>query len=153
MIEMIAVPICFWQPSTMRILTAFLIPAMLCGQAPTWIRQEASKLQPEVVEWRRDFHAHPELSNREVRTGAKVEEILKGFGMETRRIAGHGVVGVLKGALPGPVVGLREDMDALPIQEAVDVPWKSTNPGVMHACGHDRPQRDAFGRSETVVRA
>ncbi len=135
----------------MRALTAFLLPALLCGQVPAWIRQEASKLQPQVVEWRRDFHAHPELSNREVRTGAKVDEILKGFGIETRRIAGHGVVGVLKGALPGPVVALREDMDALPIQEAVDVPWKSTNPGVMHACGHDAHSAMLLGAAKLLA--
>lgn len=94
-------------------------------------------VQPQVVEWRRDFHAHPELSNRETRTGAKVDETLKGFGIETRRVGGTGVVGVLKGGKPGPVVALRADLDALPIQEAVEVPWKSTYPGVMHACGHD----------------
>lgn len=121
----------------MRTFIALVIPAVLFGQAPVWIRQEASKLQLQVVEWRRDFHAHPELSNRETRTGAKVVELLKGFGIETRRAAGYGVIGVLKGSLPGPVVALRADMDALPIQEAVDVPWKSTTPGVMHACGHD----------------
>lgn len=135
----------------MRALTAFLLPALLCGQTPAWIRQEASKLQPQVVDWRRDFHAHPELSNREVRTGAKVEEILKGFGIETRRVAGHGVVGVLKGVLPGPVVALREDMDALPIQEAVDVPWKSTNPGVMHACGHDAHSAMLLGAAKLLA--
>lgn len=121
----------------MRILTAFFLPAVLFGQVPGWIRQEASKLQPQVVEWRRDFHAHPELGNRETRTGAKIVDLLKSFGIETRRAAGHGVIGVLKGALPGPVVALRADMDALPIQEVADVPWKSTVPGVMHACGHD----------------
>ncbi|MBL0211921.1 MAG: amidohydrolase [Holophagaceae bacterium] len=135
----------------MRILLSFFIPAVLCGQAPAWIRQEASKLQPQVVEWRRDFHAHPELSNREVRTGAKVEAILKSFGIETRRIAGHGVVGVLKGALPGPAVALREDMDALPIQEVADVPWRSTNPGVMHACGHDAHSAMLLGAAKLLA--
>lgn len=110
---------------------------MLCGQAPAWIKTEAARLQPQVLEWRRDFHAHPELSNRETRTGAKVEALLQAFGLDTRRVAGTGVVGVLKGGRPGPVVALRADLDALPIQEAVDVPWKSTVPGVMHACGHD----------------
>lgn len=135
----------------MRSLLAFAIPTLLWGQAPAWIKPEAAKLQPQVVEWRRDFHAHPELSNRETRTGAKVAEILKGLGIETRRVAGTGVVGVLKGAKPGPVVALRADMDALPIQEANDVPWKSTNPGVMHACGHDAHTAMLLGAAKLLA--
>jgi amidohydrolase len=135
----------------MRPLFALAIPAMLCGQAPAWIRTETAKLQPQVVEWRRDFHAHPELSNRETRTGAKVVEVLKGFGIETRRVGGTGVVGVLKGGKPGPVVALRADMDALPIQEAVEVPWKSTVPGVMHACGHDAHTSMLLGAAKLLA--
>ena len=135
----------------MRTLLILTLPAILCGQAPAWIKPEAAKLQPQVVEWRRDFHAHPELSNRETRTGAKVAEILKGFGIEVRRVGGTGVVGVLKGGKLGPVVALRADMDALPIQEAVDVAWKSTNPGVMHACGHDAHSAMLLGAAKLLA--
>jgi amidohydrolase len=124
----------------------------LQAQAPSWLKAEAEALQPEVVAWRRDFHAHPELSNREDRTGARVAELLKGFGLEVRRLAGHGVAGVLKGGRPGPVVALRADLDALPIQEAVDVPWKSTVPGVMHACGHDAHTAMLLGAAKLLAK-
>ena len=96
-------------------------------------------LRPALVETRRDLHRHPELANREVRTGRLVVERLRALGVDELRtnVAGHGVVALLKGAKPGPVVALRADMDALPINEVHDVPYKSTVPGVMHACGHD----------------
>jgi len=101
---------------------------------------------PQVVAWRRDIHQHPELGNRETRTSALVAAQLKSLGLEVRTgIAHTGVVGVLKGGKPGPVVALRADMDALPVTEMVDLPFKSTvktqyngqEVGVMHACGHD----------------
>jgi hypothetical protein len=104
------------------------------------------KTQPQVIKWRRDFHAHPELSNREKRTAQIVAEHLRALGMEVRTgIAHTGVVGLLRGASPGKTVALRADMDALPVTEQTDVPFKSTvttqfrgeNVGVMHACGHD----------------
>jgi amidohydrolase len=135
----------------MRPFLAFALPAVLCGQTPAWIKTEAAQIQSQVVEWRRDIHAHPELSNRETRTGAKVEALLKGFGLDTRRLAGTGVVGVLKGGLLGPVVALRADLDALPIQETVDVPWKSTVPGVMHACGHDAHTAMMLGAAKLLA--
>ena len=101
---------------------------------------------PKVVEWRRDFHQHPELGNRETRTAQIVAEHLQALGLEVHAGVAHtGVVGVLRGGHPGPVIALRADMDALPVTERVDVPFKSTvtteyrgeKVGVMHACGHD----------------
>ncbi|MFQ5741611.1 MAG: amidohydrolase [Acidobacteriota bacterium] len=106
----------------------------------------ANQIEPKVIEWRRYFHQHPELSNREFKTSERVAEHLRSLGMEVRTGVAHtGVVGLLKGKQPGPVVGLRADMDALPVTERVDVPFasrvKSTyagrEVGVMHACGHD----------------
>jgi hippurate hydrolase len=95
-------------------------------------------LEEEMTEWRRDFHMHPELAYEEVRTSARVAELLESWGIEvTKGLGKTGVVGVIKGAGDGPSIGLRADMDALPIDEMNDTPWKSQNAGVMHACGHD----------------
>lgn len=105
-----------------------------------------SEAQPQLLEWRRHLHQHPELSNREVETAKYVADRLRSFGLEPQTgIARHGVVALLKGGLPGPVVALRADMDGLPVREETDVPFASKamgeyegNPvGVMHACGHD----------------
>ncbi len=107
----------------------------------------AQALEPQVVAWRRDLHEHPELGNREFRTAALVAAHLRSLGLDEVRtgVAHTGVVGLLRGGLPGPVVALRADMDALPVQEAVDLPfaskatapWNGETVGVMHACGHD----------------
>ena len=110
------------------------------------IESAARAVMPQVVGWRRDFHQHPELGNREVRTSRIVAEQLREMGLEVRTgIAHTGVVGLLRGARPGPTVALRADMDALPVTEQVDLPFKSVataeyrgeKVGVMHACGHD----------------
>ncbi len=103
--------------------------------------------QDQVVAWRRDIHQHPELGNREFRTAALVAAHLRTLGLDEVQtgVAHTGVVGLLKGALPGPVVALRADMDALPVKEEVDLPfaskatapWNGEQVGVMHACGHD----------------
>jgi amidohydrolase len=104
------------------------------------------KIQPQLIEWRRDIHQHPELSNREFNTSKKVAEHLRGLGLDVKTgIAHTGVVAVLRGGKPGPMIALRADMDALPVTEQVDLPFKSTvtaeyrgqTVGVMHACGHD----------------
>ncbi|MDR1827738.1 MAG: amidohydrolase [Methylobacteriaceae bacterium] len=95
---------------------------------------------PEVTAWRRDFHAHPELGFEETRTAALVAERLRVFGFDevATGIGKTGVVGVLKGKRPGNrAIAIRADMDALPIEEATDLPYTSLTPGVMHACGHD----------------
>ncbi len=107
----------------------------------------ARAVEAQVIAWRRDIHANPELGNREFRTGALVAAHLKQLGFDEVRtgVAHTGVVGLLKGALPGPVVALRADMDALPVAEEVDIPfaskvrteWNGEQVGVMHACGHD----------------
>ncbi|MBV8747832.1 MAG: amidohydrolase [Xanthobacteraceae bacterium] len=97
-------------------------------------------LHAEITAWRRDFHAHPELLYDVHRTAAAVAEKLKGFGCDevVTGIGRTGVVGVIRGRKPGAkVVGMRADMDALPIEEATSLPYKSTVPGKMHACGHD----------------
>ncbi len=107
----------------------------------------AAAIEEPLIAWRRDLHQHPELGNREFRTAALVAEHLRKLGLDEVRtgVAHTGVVGLLKGGLPGPVVALRADMDALPVTEEVDMPfaskarstWNGEQVGVMHACGHD----------------
>jgi amidohydrolase len=116
------------------------------------IRAAAERLAPDVVAVRRKLHADPELSNREERTGAFVAERLRALGLEVRHpVAKTGVVGVLRGGLPGRVVGLRADMDALPIEETGELPFKSRNKGVMHACGHDAHTAILLGAAELLA--
>ena len=96
------------------------------------------ELYPEMVDLRRELHRNPELSFKEVRTPKLIAEFYEQLGMEIRtEVGGRGVVAFLEGANPGKTVGLRADFDALPIEDEKDVPYKSTVPGVMHACGHD----------------
>ncbi|HKO55306.1 MAG TPA: amidohydrolase [Thermoanaerobaculia bacterium] len=124
------------------------------------IDEAAAKVEPKVIECRRDIHQHPELGNREVRTAKIVADRLKELGIETRTgIAHTGVVGVLRGGKAGRTVGLRADMDALPVTEQVDVPFKSTvrttfngqEVGVMHACGHDAHVAILLGVAEVLA--
>jgi len=117
------------------------------------IAKIAKDLQPRLVECRRDIHMHPELSNQEVRTGKLITEKLRALGLEDIKsnIAGNGVTAILKGGKPGPIVGWRADMDALPIDETnFNVPYKSTVKGVKHACGHDAHTTIALGIAETL---
>jgi len=127
----------------------------------TRVDQDVTSMQDRILSWRRDIHQHPELSNRETRTAALVAAHLRELGLEVRTGVAHtGVVAVLKGGKPGPVVALRADMDALPVTEAVDVPFKSTataeylgnNVGVMHACGHDAHTAILMGVAEALAR-
>jgi amidohydrolase len=110
------------------------------------IEAAVTKIEPKCITWRRDLHEHPELSNREFRTSKIIADHLRSLGIEVKEgVAKTGVVGVLRGGKPGPVIGLRADMDALPVTERVNIPFaskvKSTfngqEVGVMHACGHD----------------
>ena len=124
------------------------------------IASAADRLEPKVVAWRRDLHRNPELGNREVRTAKIVADHLRALGLEVKEKVAHtGVVGVLRGARPGPVVALRADMDALPVAEEVDVDFKSTTRtewngmecGVMHACGHDAHTSILMGVAELLA--
>jgi len=116
------------------------------------IVRAADALRPQLVEWRRDFHMHPELSNREERTARIIAERLRGMGFDDVKtgVARHGIVALLRGSKPGPVVAVRADMDALPITETIDVPYKSQNPGVKHACGHDVHMAAALGVAQIL---
>ena len=113
------------------------------------ISKATALLEPKLVEIRRDLHMYPELSNKETRTSRIVAERLKALGLEVN--AGYGVVGILKGIQPGPVIAVRADMDAVPIQETRDVPYKSRVAGVMHACGHDVHTTIALGTAEVLA--
>lgn len=126
-------------------LSSYVLPA---GAAVERAKVDAlsASVEPKVIAWRRDLHEHPELSNRETRTAKLVADELKHLGLEVQTgIAHTGVVGLLKGGRPGPTVAIRADMDALPVTEKTEVPFKShatatyrgETVGVMHACGHD----------------
>jgi amidohydrolase len=124
------------------------------------VDRRAALVQSKVVAWRRDIHEHPELSNRETRTADLVAQHLRSLGIEVRTGVAHtGVIGVLRGGKPGPVVALRADMDALPVTEAVDVPFASKaratyngqDVGVMHACGHDAHTAMLMGVAEVLA--
>jgi amidohydrolase len=102
------------------------------------ILQKVRGLRQQIIELRRDFHQHPEIALQEFNTARKVETFLKGLSVETKMLGnGTGVRGCLRGRKSGKTIGLRADMDALPIQEETEVPYKSSVPGAMHACGHD----------------
>jgi len=101
------------------------------------IRKRIGELKKELIHLRRDFHIHPELGFKEHRTADVIENYLWSLGLQTKRMTKTGVVALLEGTKPGPVLMLRSDMDALPITEENDVDYKSQNKGVMHACGHD----------------
>ena len=116
--------------------------------------QSIAQMFPKLVEIRRDIHSHPELPNEEVRTAKLVADRLKELGFTDIKtgVAGTGVVAILKGAQDGPCVAVRADMDALPIKELRSAPYRSQNPGVMHACGHDVHVTCALGVAELLSR-
>nr|WP_229311168.1 amidohydrolase [Larkinella soli] len=139
-----------------------LLPAALQAQSPvkTRMNQLADGLEKKVVAWRREIHQNPELGNREFQTSAKVAAHLHALGLEVKtNVAKTGVVAILKGGKPGPVVALRADMDGLPVTERVDVPFKSgvtteyngQKTGVMHACGHDSHVAILMGVAEVLA--
>ncbi len=123
------------------------------------INTSAEEIEEQVIEWRRDFHQHPELSNRETETAKKIAAHLQSLGIETTTgIAKTGVVGILKGNNEGKTVALRADIDALPVTERNDLPFKSevrteflgSETGVMHACGHDTHIAIMMGVAEVL---
>ena len=123
--------------------------------------QLAASVEQKVIAWRRDIHQNPELGNREVRTAKVIADHLRALGLPVQTGVAHtGVVAVLRGGKPGPVVALRADMDALPVTEEVDVPfaskirtqWAGKETGVMHACGHDTHVAILMGVAEVLTR-
>jgi amidohydrolase len=125
-----------------------------------WVSAAALRLEDKVIAWRRDIHQNPELSYQEKRTAALAADHLRTLGYDvTTGVGDTGVVGVLKGGKPGPVVALRADMDALPVEERVDVPfaskvkalWQGQMTGVMHACGHDAHVAILMGVAEILA--
>src|SRR5881394_2349352 len=151
----------------MRITLPLLAGAALAGslhaqasRLDAEVDRRAAQVQGKVLAWRRDIHQHPELSNRETRTADLVAQHLRSLGIEVRTGVAHtGVIGVLKGGKPGPVVALRADMDALPVTEEVDLPFASKvrttyngqDVGVMHACGHDAHVAILMGVAEVLA--
>lgn len=138
--------------ATFSIAVTLLI-ALTCSAVPTTqINKLADELRTTVVNERRDFHMHPELSNREARTEKVIIAKLLELGLTDLRtnVAHHGVVALLKGGKPGPVVAYRADIDALPINEVHNVPYRSTVPNVMHACGHDAHAAIGLGVAELL---
>lgn len=123
------------------------------------IDDQATSIEPKVIEWRRDIHQNPELGNQETRTAKLIASHLRSLGLEVEeKVAVTGVVGLLKGDHPGPTVALRADMDALPVTERNDLPFKSTKKtvyngqeiGIMHACGHDTHVAILMGVAEVL---
>ena len=140
----------------LRSFALLIVSVVLSGITPTatvaqsvltrQIEAQIADLEPQVIAWRRDIHEHPELGNREFRTAALIADHLRSLGIEVETEVAHtGVVGILRGGRPGPVVLLRADMDGLPVTERADIPFASkvttvyngAEVGVMHACGHD----------------
>lgn len=116
------------------------------------VAREARRLLPQLKAWRRALHRHPELAFRERRTAAMAAKLLRSFGWQVRTgVATTGVVALLRGVRPGPVLALRADMDALPIREASRAPYASRVPGVMHACGHDGNQAMLLGAARLLA--
>lgn len=126
----------------------------------TVINQKVDEVEAQVIQWRHHFHEFPELSNREFKTAAYIEQYLRSLGLQVQTgIAKTGVVGLLDTGKPGPVVALRADMDALPIEESSDLPFKSVQRGkfngkdvpVMHACGHDTHMAMLMGAAKILT--
>lgn len=150
----------------MKNLPAFLFLFLFFGTPATAqdlsasINSAADKVMPKVIQWRRHIHQYPELSNREFKTAKYVEDHLRNLGLEVKTsVAKTGVVGILKGSQPGPVIGLRADMDGLPVTERVNIPYASKEKaeyngqtvGVMHACGHDTHVAMLMGAAEVLA--
>jgi amidohydrolase len=160
---------CNFSDTQLHNMKKLLIPAALLlahlsfaqsDAQRTAVSQAVAKVEPKVINWRRDFHEHPELGNRETRTADIIAKFLRDLGMEVKTgVATTGVVGVLKGGKPGPVIGLRADMDGLPVTERNSLPFASKaksqyngqEVGVMHACGHDTHMAILMGVAEVLA--
>lgn len=138
----------------------FLNGLVIARPTESEIDAAAKRILPKVIEWRRRLHQYPELGNREFKTSQFIEERLRALGLEVRgKIAKTGVVAILRGSLPGPVIGLRADIDALPVTERVQLPFASKEfseyngqkVGVMHACGHDSHVAMLLGTAEVLA--
>ncbi|HOP95174.1 MAG TPA: M20 family metallopeptidase [Dictyoglomaceae bacterium] len=116
------------------------------------LKEEIQEIMEEVIEIRRDIHKYPELGFQEYKTSDKITRYLKNLGIDVKRMAKTGVVGILKGKEEGKTILLRADMDALPIQELNNVPYKSQNDGVMHACGHDGHTAILLGTAKILAK-
>jgi len=138
------------------------LSSQTAGNSTNWSQLDrlASKIELKVIEWRRYLHQHPELSNREFQTAKFIAGHLRRLGLEVKtEIAHTGVVGILRGKKETPVVALRSDMDALPVTEALDLPFASKTKtiyngeevGVMHACGHDAHMAILLGTAEVLT--
>ena len=147
-----------WLPVLFLCLSPCAATTVAAAEAD--VERLAKSVDGQVVEWRRDIHAHPELGNREFRTAELVAGHLRALGLEVRTEIGHtGVVGILRGGKPGPRIALRADMDALPVTEQVDLPFASKvttefrgqTTGVMHACGHDAHVAILMGVAEALA--
>ncbi|GAA3933607.1 amidohydrolase [Chitinophaga oryziterrae] len=143
----------------MKISTILLLVSVPAFAQNTEVSKKADALKDQVITWRRDFHEHPELGNHEVRTSAIIAKHLQSLGIEVQTgIATTGVVGILKGGKPGPVVALRADMDGLPVTERTPVPFASKvkttyngqEVGAMHACGHDSHMAILMGVAQVL---
>lgn len=143
----------------LKLFLPFIVFSTYSQHSTSKLMNDANKIETKIIEWRRDFHQNPELSNREFKTAATIVKHLKSLGLEVKtEIAKTGVIGILKGDLPGKTVALRADIDALPVTERNDLPFKSqvtdtflgTETGVMHACGHDTHTAILMGVAEIL---
>ena len=148
------------RATALLVLLGATAPAQTASPSAADVQRRIDAVMPKVVAWRRDIHQNPELGNRETRTAKLVADHLRALGIEVQTGVAHtGVVGVLRGGRPGPVVALRADMDALPVTEQVDLPFKSRvrttyngqDVGVMHACGHDNHVAILMGAAEVLA--
>jgi len=152
----------FWKITTLLVLLSSCAVKQPIAQsnATQQIKAKAASMQNQVVEWRRHFHENPELSNREFKTAEKIAEILRSMNLKVDTgIAHTGVIGVLDTGRPGPTIGLRADIDGLPVKERTPIPFASKvtstylgeDVGVMHACGHDTHIAMLLGTAQILV--
>ncbi len=148
------------QRFTLAIILGIAHVSILADTLDTKIAIAVKAVNEDVISWRRDIHQHPELSNREFRTSALVSEHLLSLGLEVETGVAHtGVVAILRGGKPGPVIALRADMDALPVVEKTGLPYASemkgqyqgVEVGVMHACGHDNHVAILMGTAQVLT--